>query len=347
MHKELEKLSPHGSKLPKHTVPELDEILGLQFPVLDHGFVRVVDYMGSDDSIVQAARVSYGGGTTQARSDRNLIRYLVRHQHSSPLEMCEIKLHIKLPIFVARQFIRHRTASVNELSGRYSIMEHEFYLPSEEDLNLQSTSNRQGRSDDTLAPEDMDRVLSGMKAEALDIFQNYESYINAGIAKEVGRINLPLSTYTQWYWKIDLRNLLHFINLRNSSHAQLEIRKYAEVIAALVQVWCPATHGAFNDYVVEGLHLTQQDRIVLQKLLQRYSNLQHAERAENVLDDEMHDLSPGERGEILAKMQLLGFDFTSAADVAPSENKDKIVERMQSLRNRLTADESPSGDGLT
>jgi len=248
----LDKLNPTGQRLDKFRSAELDEVLGLQFSVLDRGFVRVVDYMGGDEAIVQAARVSYGAGTKKAQSDANLVRYLVRHQHLSPLEMCEIKFHVKLPIFVARHFIRHRTASVNEMSGRYSIMEHEFYLPAEQDLNLQSTTNQQGRSSETLSPGEMGRVLAAMKTEALDVFQSYESYINAGLAREVGRINLPLSTYTQWYWKIDLRNLLNFLSLRNSERAQLEIRKYAQVMAEIVKAWCPVTYEAFNDYVVRG-----------------------------------------------------------------------------------------------
>jgi len=192
-------LNPTGAQLARTSVPDMDGLLGLQFPVLDHGFVRVVDYMGSDASIVQAARVSYGSGTSKKRTDEQLVRYLIRHWHLSPLEMCEVKLHVKLPIFVARHWIRHRTANINEISGRYSVLEKEFYLPTEQDFNLQDTEGRQGRGEETLSAEDTALVLTKMKAEALDVFQNYEHYSTLGLSREVSRINLPLSTYTQWY----------------------------------------------------------------------------------------------------------------------------------------------------
>jgi len=346
----LDKLNPTGQRLDKFRSAELDEVLGLQFSVLDRGFVRVVDYMGGDEAIVQAARVSYGAGTKKAQSDANLVRYLVRHQHLSPLEMCEIKFHVKLPIFVARHFIRHRTASVNEMSGRYSIMEHEFYLPAEQDLNLQSTTNQQGRSSETLSPGEMGRVLAAMKTEALDVFQSYESYINAGLAREVGRINLPLSTYTQWYWKIDLRNLLNFLSLRNSERAQLEIRKYAQVMAEIVKAWCPVTYEAFNDYVVEGLHLTRQDRVVIQKLLAAHSNVSTAHESPTFSIAELASVSPGERREIIEKLRLLGFDFEQDA-VAHAETgvtgvakPEDIVETMQELADLPTAGKNDPAD---
>jgi thymidylate synthase (FAD) len=244
------------------TVPALEEVLYTPFPVLDHGFVRVVDYMGDDAAVVQAARVSYGSGTKSVRSDAGLIRYLLRNWHTTPFEMCEIKLHVKLPIFVARQWIRHRTANVNEYSARYSILDREFYLPEVEAVAQQSATNRQGRGD-TLDPAAAAAVRERMADGAATAFDLYDKLLGEGgedapaVARELGRAVLPLSTYTQWYWKIDLHNLLHFVALRADPHAQAEIRAYAGVLLDLVERWVPVTAEAFRDYRLAAAHLSR------------------------------------------------------------------------------------------
>ncbi len=228
-------------------------------PVLDHGFVRVVDYMGDDAAICQAARVSYGKGTKSVQNDEGLIRYLMRHWHSTPFEMCEIKLHVKLPVFVARQWIRHRTANVNEYSARYSILDREFYIPTEEHLAAQSVINNQGRGD-VLEPAEAARVLEMLKGDAARCYDHYEEMIGQdgqqGLARELARMNLPANIYTQWYWKVDLHNLFHFLRLRADSHAQYEIRVYADEICRLVADWVPAAYRAFEDYRLGGATLS-------------------------------------------------------------------------------------------
>lgn len=234
----------------RQNIPEADKLLDKQFDVLDHGFVRLVDYMGSDDAIVQAARVSYGAGTKAVSEDRGLIRYLMRHRHTTPFEMVEFKFHVKLPIFVARQWIRHRTANVNELSGRYSLMSDEFHIPTVEDLGLQSKSNKQGRSNKDV-PEDLAReFLEYLASSQKEVYANYEKFVEAGLARELSRITLPLALYTEWYWKIDLHNLFHFLRLRLDTHAQKEIRVYAEVMADMVKAVCPVAFEAFEDYSI-------------------------------------------------------------------------------------------------
>jgi thymidylate synthase (FAD) len=245
------------------TVPALEEVLYAPFAVLDHGFVRVVDYMGDDTAVVQAARVSYGSGTKSVRSDAGLIRYLMRHRHTTPFEMCELKLHVKLPIFVARQWIRHRTANVNEYSARYSILDREFYVPDTAAVAAQSSTNRQGRGDG-LPPAAAGAVRGRMDAHARAAFDLYDALLaegededGGGVARELGRAVLPLSTYTQWYWKIDLHNLLHFVALRVDPHAQAEIRAYAAVLLDLVERWVPVTAAAFRDYRLEGASLSR------------------------------------------------------------------------------------------
>lgn len=260
------------------TVPAMEDILYNAFPVLDHGFVRVVDYMGDDSAIVQAARVSYGRGTKQSREDRGLIRYLMRHRHSTPFEMCEIKFHIKLPMFVARQWIRHRTANVNEYSARYSILDREFYVPAPEHLAAQSASNRQGRGD-VLQGEEAARVLDIIKRDATSCYDHYEEMLNAdaegnmldenrtGLARELARMNLPVNFYTQWYWKIDLHNLMHFLSLRADSHAQYEIRAYADVMLDILKQWLPVTAEAFEDYRTGGTFLSKPGMDVVRRLL--------------------------------------------------------------------------------
>jgi thymidylate synthase (FAD) len=220
-------------------------------PVLDHGFVRVVDYMGDDAAIVQAARVSYGQGTKHARDDSGLIRYLMRHWHSTPFEMCEIKLHVKLPVFVARQWIRHRTANVNEYSARYSILDREFYIPAPDALAAQSAINNQGRGA-VLEGAEAQRVLETVKTDSNRSYDHYEAMLGQegqqGLARELARMNLPMNIYTQWYWKVDLHNLMHFLRLRADDHAQYEIRVYADAICELMKAWVPATWSAFEDY---------------------------------------------------------------------------------------------------
>jgi thymidylate synthase (FAD) len=240
-------------------------------PVLDHGFVRVIDYMGDDAAIVQAARVSYGAGTKHVQNDEGLIRYLMRHWHSTPFEMCEIKLHVKLPVFVARQWIRHRTANVNEYSARYSILDREFYIPQPDALAAQSTVNNQGRGA-VLEGDEAARVLEWLKADAGRAFDHYEAMLSTdgqqGLARELARMNLPMNTYTQWYWKTDLHNLLHFLRLRADAHAQYEIRVYAEAIAAMVADWVPLAYAAFADYRMGGVSLSAQAVDVLKRRLQ-------------------------------------------------------------------------------
>jgi thymidylate synthase (FAD) len=239
-------------------------------PVLDHGFVRVIDYMGDDAAIVQAARVSYGAGTKKARDDSGLIRYLMRHWHSTPFEMCEVKFHVKLPVFVARQWIRHRTANVNEYSARYSILDREFYIPEPDALAAQSTVNNQGRGA-VLEGAEAARVLEILKSDAMRAYDHYEEMLSQdgqqGLARELARMNLPANVYTQWYWKTDLHNLFHFLRLRADAHAQYEIRVYAELMCRLVADWVPAAYSAFEDYRMGGVSLSGKGVEVLKRRL--------------------------------------------------------------------------------
>ena len=247
----------------------LESRLGEAIPVLDHGFVRVVDYMGDDAAVVQAARVSYGAGTKSVRDDAGLIRYLMRHWHSTPFEMCEIKLHVKLPVFVARQWIRHRTANVNEYSARYSVMDREFYVPAPEDLAAQSTTNRQGRGA-VLEGEDAARVLSLLREDSERAYAHYEEMLDPegpGLARELARMTLPMNVYTQWYWKTDLHNLFHFLRLRADAHAQKEIRVYAEAIADLVRAWVPVCWQAFEDYRLNAVQFSGPAMACLRRML--------------------------------------------------------------------------------
>jgi len=248
-------------------VKEAEALLDKEFPVHTHGFVRLVDYMGGDAAIVQAARVSYGEGTKKISEDRGLIRYLMRNKHTSPLEMVEFKFHVKLPIFIARQWIRHRTANVNEYSGRYSVMPDEFYVPTDADIRLQATDNKQGRSNEKVPLSIKVTTKSIMRREQKITYDNYESFVDIGIARELARINLPLSMYTQWYWKIDLHNLLHFLRLRMDKHAQKEFRDYAEIIAMMVKKTCPLVWEAFEDYVLDAITLSGPEIDALQLML--------------------------------------------------------------------------------
>jgi thymidylate synthase (FAD) len=260
------------------TVPALEEILYQALPILDHGFVRVVDYMGDDNAVVQAARVSYGKGTKKVSEDRGLINYLMRHRHTTPFEMAEIKYHVKLPIFVARQWIRHRTANVNEYSARYSILDNEFYIPAPEHLAAQSAQNRQGR-DEVLTGDEAKEVFRLLREDSENAYAHYEHMLNEGedgapkddgrkgLARELARMNLSLNFYTQWYWKTNLHNLLHFLSLRADPHAQYEIRVYADAMLDTLKRWVPLTYDAFMDYRMGGVHLSAKGAAAVKRML--------------------------------------------------------------------------------
>ena len=276
--KEIQEQQSQSNPTKRVTSPELEKVLYEAIPVLDHGFIRVIDYMGDDSSIVQSARVSYGKGTKKVSTDEGLIRYLMRHWHSTPFEMCEIKYHVKLPIFIARQWIRHRTANVNEYSARYSILDKEFYIPAKEQLSAQATNNRQGRGD-LITGEQADEVLKILKDDAVRTYDNYEKMLNerfdgtiidekkSGLARELARMNLTLNSYTQWYWKTDLLNLMNFLFLRGDSHAQYEIRVYAEKMLETVKKWVPITHAAFLDYRVGAAHLSSKGLKIVKSMI--------------------------------------------------------------------------------
>jgi thymidylate synthase (FAD) len=276
--KEIQEQQSQSNSTKRVTSPELEKVLYEAIPVLDHGFIRVIDYMGDDTSIVQSARVSYGKGTKKVSTDEGLIRYLMRHWHSTPFEMCEIKYHVKLPIFIARQWIRHRTANVNEYSARYSILDKEFYIPAKEQLSAQATNNRQGRGD-LITGEQADEVLKILKDDAVRTYDNYEKMLNerfdgtiidekkSGLARELARMNLTLNSYTQWYWKTDLLNLMNFLFLRGDSHAQYEIRVYAEKMLETVKKWVPITYAAFLDYRVGAAHLSSKGLKIVKSMI--------------------------------------------------------------------------------
>ncbi len=324
---EAQRAASHETR--RATVPALESILYERFDVLDHGFVRVIDYMGDDSAIVQAARVSYGAGTRRVREDRALIRYLLRHRHTTPFEMCELKLHIKTPIFVARQWLRHRTASVNEYSARYSRLDREFYVPDRSRLNrilderrrpknpdlfgwqeaqedhsvlaAQSDSNKQGRSQ-SLTGKEARHALSRFSWISKNAYGVYENLLNeddagepkdpdrTGLARELARAALPVNYYTQFYWKIDLHNLLHFLSLRADAHAQYEIRAYAEVILdKIVMRWVPATYEAFRDYGMDAASLSKGGLDVVKRML-----------AGEAVDQENSGLSKREWRELMA-----------------------------------------------
>lgn len=248
----------------------MEKHLYVAHPVLDHGIIRVIDYMGDDSAITQAARVSYGRGTKSVSNDEGLIRYLMRHWHSTPFEMCEVKFHVKLPVFVARQWIRHRTANVNEYSARYSILDREFYIPAPENLAAQSTVNNQGRGQ-ILQGEEAARVLDLLRQDAMRSYDHYEDMLSQdsqqGLARELARMNLPANIYTQWYWKADLHNLFHFLRLRADTHAQYEIRAYAEAMCAIVRDWVPFAYAAFEDYRLGGAQLSARGVDILKRRL--------------------------------------------------------------------------------
>lgn len=254
-----------GGEITKRAVvPALEDILLKPFSVLDHGFIRVVDYMGDDSSIVQAARATLGRGAKTPAEDRTFLRYMMRHGHTSPFEMCEIKLHVKMPIFVARQWVRHRTATINEYSARYSVMDKEFFLP--EHLCKQSVSNRQGREGE-LSEKEGCLVRDQMKTATEQCYDVYEKILEKGLAREIARTVLPVSTYTQFYWKIDLRNLLHFLYLRTDRYAQKEIRDYADIILDIVKIWVPNTYDAFVSYKKDAVSLSKEAWDAVKRML--------------------------------------------------------------------------------
>ncbi|MFH2050724.1 MAG: FAD-dependent thymidylate synthase [bacterium] len=272
-----------------------EALLEKEFKVLDHGFVRLIDYMGDDNAIVQAARVSYGAGTKKISEDRGLIRYLMRHRHTSPFEMVEMKFHIKLPIFVARQWIRHRTANVNEYSGRYSVMKEEFYLPEPEDIRYQSTVNKQGRSTEEVPDELKNKLLDVLKKSQGDSYKDYMEFVDEGLAREIARINLPLSLYTEWYWKIDLHNLFHFLALRMDPHAQYEIQQYAKIMGDMVKQIYPLSWEAFVDYRLTAQFFSGPEMKILKKHLESASYTQ-----EELIE---LGLPKGEAAEFLEKLK--------------------------------------------
>ena len=272
---EIDTLRANPQPTLRATAPGMEKHLYKAIDVLDHGFVRVIDYMGDDIAICQAARVSYGKGTKSVQNDEGLIRYLMRHWHSTPFEMCEIKLHVKLPVFVARQWIRHRTANVNEYSARYSILDREFYIPEPSQLAAQSVINNQGRGE-ALTGDEAARVLEILKGDAARTYDHYAEMIGEvdengdakqGLARELARMNLPANIYTQWYWKVDLHNLFHFLRLRADAHAQYEIRVYADAICQVVADWVPAAFGAFEDYRMGGANLSGKALECVRKML--------------------------------------------------------------------------------
>jgi thymidylate synthase (FAD) len=273
---ELQRAETAATRRP--VAPALEEILYRAIPLLDHGFVRVIDYMGDDAAVVQAARVSYGKGTKKVSEDKGLIHYLMRHRHSTPFEMCEIKFHVKLPIFVARQWIRHRTANVNEYSARYSILDREFYVPAPDQLAAQSAANRQGRGD-VLTGDEAARVLEILKSDSSTSYDHYVEMLNEneagerisearhGLARELARMNLPLNFYTQWYWKIDLYNFMHFLSLRADPHAQYEIRVYADAMLDVLKKWVPLTAEAFAQHRLDAVTLSKGALAVVKRML--------------------------------------------------------------------------------
>jgi len=248
-------------------VSAAEAVLDQEFPVLDKGFVRMVDYLGGDDRVVQSARVSYGEGTKSYREDAGLIDYLLRNSHTSPFEQVVLTFHIKLPIFVARQWIRHRTARLNEISGRYSVMKDDFYVPAPDDIAMQSTDNKQGRSAEALPPIEAEKVRAAFAADQKTAYAAYSSLVEEGIARELARINLPLSLYTEWYWQIDLHNLFHFLKLRLDAHAQKEIRLYAEVLFDLAKKVAPRCCESFERHILGGISFSTDELAELQRRL--------------------------------------------------------------------------------
>jgi thymidylate synthase (FAD) len=254
------------------TVPEAEAVMDQEIKVLDHGFIRLIDYMGSDARIVQTARVSYGAGTKTLREDAGLIDYLLRHEHTSPFEHVVFEFHCKMPIFVARQWIRHRTARLNEISGRYSVMSPEFYNPPRDKISLQSADNKQGRNPEDVPPELQDKVLELLKQDQENVYGNYQQMIDDDVARELARINLPLSTYTEWYWQMDLKNMFHFLRLRMDSHAQWEIQEYGRAMAEVVKAVCPLAYDSFERHMVNGARFSADELDAIKKVMAGEAN---------------------------------------------------------------------------
>lgn len=282
--------------LNRPSVPEMDLIIGKPHEVLDHGFIRLIDYMGDEGAVVQAARVSYGAGTKSKSDDRGLIRYLMRHWHTTPFEMCEIKLHVKLPVFVARQWIRHRTASVNEYSARYSILKSEFHLPEAEDLARQSKTNKQGR-EGGYDKDEVKVIRRGMARAYEQANLTYTDLLDENdldLARETAREVLPLSTYTEWYWKINLHNLLHFLRLRADPHAQKEIRVYADVICRIVETWLPSVWEAFVDYRLEAHTFSRQEMDILRDLIASLQQVESQKSSDDAVEPSLYGMTERE-----------------------------------------------------
>ncbi len=344
---EIQEVRDLWSRTRRVTVTAMEEILYQIHPVLDHGFVRVCDYMGDDAAVVQAARLSYGKGTTKLSSDRGLIRYLTRNWHTTPTEMCEIKLHCKMPIFVARQWIRHRTASVNEVSSRYSILDKEFYIPHTDNLAQQSKKNRQGRAE-LIEGEEAQQVLALLKHDAANAYTSYEKLLkDHDLSRELARMNLPVSIYTQWYWKIDLKNLFHFLGLRMDGHAQFEIRAYADVIGNIVKQWMPHSWEAFEDY-----H-PKRNAVLITRPEQRFIQLALAIKAHTPDYNEVRDvdgqawaaalkacgLTLREFGELEAKLPALGLDQQFDLNSFASVGEDVVQRELARLRTQWTEED--------
>ena len=286
-------------------VPAADRLIGVKRPVLAHGYVVLVDYMGNDAAIVQAARVSYGRGTKSVRDDRGLIRYLMRHRHTTPFEMVEFKFLVRLPIYVARQWVRHRTASLNEYSARYSVIPDEFDLPPVDDIREQSTVNRQGRGE-ALPPAVAEEFQKNLDRVSRTAYAVYTHALEAGVARETARLVLPLAYYTEWYWKIDLHNLFHFLSLRLDPHAQEEIRRYAAVIAAIVKVVCPVAYEAFEDFTLDAMTLSRREEKALRALLDGATPAAACAAAGlRLTKEDGQPMSSGEGVEFLQKLERL------------------------------------------
>ena len=301
--------------MPRNNVPAADEILNKQFKVLDRGFVRLVDYMGGDHSIVQSARVSYGAGTKSVREDKGLINYLLRNWHTSPFEQVQLTFHCKMPIFVARQWVRHRTARLNEVSGRYSIMTDEFYVPDEARIQFQSPDNKQG-SGDSMPADYAKRMLDEIGGDQEQLYAHYEEMVEQGMARELARINLPLSLYTEWYWQIDLHNLFHFLRLRLDPHAQYEIRVYAEAMAECARRVCPVAYEAFEEHILNSRTFSRGEMRVLRKMLKRGGWNQDSHLGE------VTKMSARRKGEFISKLWNLPKERENKPEITPVEREE-------------------------
>jgi thymidylate synthase (FAD) len=298
-------VTPDEAPMTRPSVPGADRLLGVKHPVLSHGFVALIDYMGNDAAIVQAARVSYGAGTKSVRDDRGLVRYLMRHRHTTPFEMVEFKFLARLPIYVARQWIRHRTASVNEASARYSIVQNSFDMPPAEEVRRQSTLNRQGRGD-TLPPETVEQFRRDLGRISEEAYAVYERALKDGVARETARLVLPVAHYTEWYWKVDLWNLLHFLSLRLDPHAQEEIRLYAAEMAKIVAVVCPIAYEAFEDFELGSSSLSRKEMRAVAALLRGATPEAACAQADLPLQrEDGRPMTSGEGVEFLAKLERI------------------------------------------